>query len=295
MVFLLIASLIWAPSFGIIKYNLVGVDASLIAFTRLAVSFIAFAPWCRWRSLDTGQGLRLGLIGAVQYGLMYMTYTASFRYLPAYVVAICTIFTPLYVTLFNDLWWRRVHAAFWLAAALAVVGTGAIVWQGSWAETRMSIPGILLVQVSNACFAAGQLAYRRTMGGRGWRDELECFAPLYLGGALACLPFAVASTHVFKSSLSVENGVSLLYLGLAPSAVGFFLWNLGAARVNAGILAVMNNAKIPLAVIVSFALFGEKAQSPSRLAVGIAIIAAAVGLNQFFRKQTDKSSADRIV
>jgi drug/metabolite transporter (DMT)-like permease len=65
----------------------------------------------------------------------------------------------------------------------------------------------------------------------------------------------------------------LLYLGAVPSAIGFFLWNFGARRVNAGTLAVFNNVKIPLAIVVSLVFFKEDAEWV-RLAAGVVGIAA---------------------
>jgi len=70
----------------------------------------------------------------------------------------------------------------------------------------------------------------------------------------------------------------LLYLGLLASGVGFFLWNVGATRVEAGILAVFNNVKIPLAVLVSLLFFREHADW-LRLLCGGGIIALALWLN----------------
>jgi drug/metabolite transporter (DMT)-like permease len=61
------------------------------------------------------------------------------------------------------------------------------------------------------------------------------------------------------------------------SGLGFFLWNLGATRVSAGTLAVMNNAKIPLAVACSLLFFGESASLP-RLLLSLALLATAVWL-----------------
>jgi drug/metabolite transporter (DMT)-like permease len=63
------------------------------------------------------------------------------------------------------------------------------------------------------------------------------------------------------------------------SGVGFFLWNYGARRVNAGTLAVFNNLKVPLAVAVSLIFFGESAD-PLRLALGGGIVLAALFLNE---------------
>jgi hypothetical protein len=36
-------------------------------------------------------------LGAIQFGLMYVAYIASYQYLSGYLVAVFTIFTPLYV------------------------------------------------------------------------------------------------------------------------------------------------------------------------------------------------------
>ena len=61
---------------------------------------------------------------------------------------------------------------------------------------------------------------------------------------------------------------------VVPSGVAFYLWNAGARRVNAGILAVFNNLKIPLAIAVSVLLFREAADVPV-LVVGTAVLLAA--------------------
>jgi drug/metabolite transporter (DMT)-like permease len=58
--------------------------------------------------------------------------------------------------------------------------------------------------------------------------------------------------------------------------LGFFLWNQGAARVNAGTLAVLNNAKVPLGIAVSLLCFGESAYAPAVIASLALLVAAAV-------------------
>ena len=69
----------------------------------------------------------------------------------------------------------------------------------------------------------------------------------------------------------------IIYLGLLPTAAGFYLWNKGAARTDTGILAVSNNLKIPLAVLVSWLVFSESADY-ARVLLGLAIITAALWL-----------------
>jgi drug/metabolite transporter (DMT)-like permease len=134
--------------------------------------------------------------------------------------------------------------------------------------------GFLLVQVSNVCFAFGQVRYRDlTSRLAGVRDH-EVFALLYVG---ACIVSSVPLLALAPSGLPGLTGKQLIvlgYLGMVPAGVGFFLWNVGARKVNAGTLAAMNNAKIPLAVLVSIALFGERPDIWPLLAGGAAILSA---------------------
>jgi drug/metabolite transporter (DMT)-like permease len=77
--------------------------------------------------------------------------------------------------------------------------------------------------------------------------------------------------------------LTLLYLGVVASGLSFFLWNVGARKVDAGALAIFNDLKIPLAVIVSLLFFGEQTNL-LQLSVGGAIMLAALLLNERVEK-----------
>ena len=76
-----------------------------------------------------------------------------------------------------------------------------------------------------------------------------------VAGVLTLLDKFNTDIHAESEIRTLQSGqdalVTVLYLGLVPSGLAFNLWNLGATRVRAGILAVMNNLKIPLAVGVA--------------------------------------------
>jgi len=275
MLYLFVASLIWSFSFGLIKTELRGLDPVFVALVRLGLSLAVFLPWLRPRRLARASLLFLPAVGAVQYGVMYMTYISAYAHLPAHQVALFTLFTPLFVVLVHAALVRRMQPAFFGAAALAVAGGAVIAWSGR--DVAGTVRGILLLQASNLSFAGGQVVYRR------WRRrtveirDRDAFALLYLGGVAVtavCSLLLVDWTTVRPSSR--QFGV-LLYLGVLPSGLCFFLWNAGAVRVNAGTLAVFNNVKIPLAVGVSLLVFGESAR-PAPLAAGGVMIAAALFL-----------------
>ncbi|MEI7901962.1 MAG: EamA family transporter, partial [bacterium] len=65
-------------------------------------------------------------------------------------------------------------------------------------------------------------------------------------------------------------------LDILVSGLSYFLWNTGARRVPAGVLAVMNNLKIPLGVAISLLLFGEHTSVPALLAGSVLMCAALI-------------------
>jgi len=277
MVFLLLASFIWAFSFGLIKRYLGGLDAGFVAFVRLGLAFLLFLPLLRPRRISLAMTLRLLLIGLLQFGLMYVLYIQSFRFLAAHQVALFTIFTPVFVALADDLWERRFRPLHFWTACLAVAGTAVIVYSGL--EKSSLLAGFALVQASNLCFALGQILYRRLLPEeKKWRDR-DGFAWLYLGGtAAAALAMLLWTQGPPAADLSGAQVRVLLYLGLLASGAGFFLWNVGATKVSAGLLAVFNNVKIPLAIVVSLVVFHEQTDL-LRLALGGAAILLALALN----------------
>jgi drug/metabolite transporter (DMT)-like permease len=224
--------------------------------------------------------VKLGLAGFVQFGVMYVAYLEAFRYLAAFQVALFTIFTPLWVTLFSDLLERKFHPRFLACAALAVAGTAVVVYQGGKGGRTVAL-GFFLMQGSNLCFAVGQIWYVRIMRAAPELADRDVFGWMYLGGLAATLLACWAWVDFGQVCLTLDQMLVLAYLGLVASGLGFFLWNFGARQVNAGALAVMNNLKVPLGLLVSLVVFGEHADWV-RLVLGGGLIALALALSAEF-------------
>jgi drug/metabolite transporter (DMT)-like permease len=131
-----------------------------------------------------------------------------------------------------------------------------------------------LVQLSNVAFALGQYLYAK-MNLNKEGNAMQFFAPLYLGAVLVTgVPmFLTVDIDAFVE-ISRLQWVVLIYLGIVASGIGFFLWNTGAKRVSTGSLAVMNNMKIPLTILVALVFFGEQTNL-LLLAVGGGLIVLA--------------------
>lgn len=278
MSLLWIVSVIWALSFGLTA-QVSGLGAPFVTAARTVLAALVFLPFLEVKGLSWRKILVFAGIGALQFGLMYLLYIASFRWLRPSEVALFTIFTPLFVTLVSDLLERRLSWGFLLTAGLAVVGTGICVWSGLGRSGMLR--GFLLMQGANLCFALGQVLYRREAPASGKRDR-DLMGLLYLGASVVAVGMAVPWVRwdqVLTMTLR-QLGV-LLYLGLVASGLGFFLFNAGARRTDIGTLAIFNNMKIPLAILASGLVFREAVDWP-RLAIGGAVIACALGLNGVF-------------
>ena len=280
MLWLLIVSFIWAFSFGLIKTQLTGLDSALVSFIRLLISFFVFLPFLRFKNLEKSLILRLFLTGMIQYGLMYLTYIYAYRFLAAYEIALFTIFTPLYITLFNDLFSRKFHKVFFMEAFIAVLATAVIIYNRLSADGLIS--GFILIQISNLSFAFGQIYYKKLLKNTLIKDS-QIFALLY-GGAVLLTGLAVLFTVNFSEiQINALQIYTLLYLGVIASGLGFFLWNYGARRTNTGTLSIFNNLKIPFAITVSLLFFGEQTDI-LRLAVGLTILLLLMWYNEIYSK-----------
>ncbi len=257
MYYLIIVSVIWAFSFGLIKGQLADLDTHFVSFARLFLSLVFFLPFLRL-SLIRQKGLeKLLLIGVVQFGLMYILYINAYPFLQAWQIALFTILTPLYVALIADLLERRFRPRYLLAALLAIAGAAILVFR-EWQHTQM-FTGFLLVQASNICFAFGQIYYKRVRPLFGMFKDKELFVFLYAGAVLIAGLNSALMTPWTDIDLKANHIYTLFYLGIIASGLCFFLWNLGATKTNAGVLAVMNNLKIPLGVLFALLFFGESA------------------------------------
>ncbi len=76
----------------------------------------------------------------------------------------------------------------------------------------------------------------------------------------------------------------LIYLGVIASGLGYFVWNKGACLVNAGALAIMNNALVPAGLVVNILIWNRDVDL-MRLAIGGVIILFSLWVNETWVKR----------
>ena len=265
---LIFVTILWAFSFSLIGEFLAGkVDSYLAVFVRVALASMVFLPFTKFRGVNPKLALGIMAIGAVQIGLMYLCYYNSFLYLSVPEVALFTIFTPFYVTLIYDAFSFKFRPLYLFSVGVAVFGA-LVIKYGSINEGVLK--GFLLVQGANICFGAGQSAYKALLE-KFEVDQKKVFGYFHFGAFFVAVIALITLGNPAKFQVDLTQALVLLWLGVVASGLGYFMWNKGACEVDSGVLAIMNNALIPAAIIVNL-LFWQKDANLTRLIVGAAIM-----------------------
>lgn len=279
MRYLILVSVIWAFSFPLIGHYLVGknvsnpVDSYCVIVVRFALALLVFAPFIRWRGVPHTLKLSLVGIGAVQIGIMYICYYQSFKYLQIHEVALFTIFTPFYVSVFYDMCKRDMRWRYLPSIALAVFGAYVIKY-GDVSEEFMV--GFLWIQGANMCFGIGQSAYKYAMERCALPRQEQAFGYFYIGALVVGLVSYACFGNPQALPSELHQWLILLYLGVIASGLGYFWWNKGACGVDSGILAIMNNVLIPLAIVANYLVWGQAIENLGQFLCGSALIALSL-------------------
>lgn len=299
MIWLLLAALLWGPSFGLIPILLgePGMNANSLAFLRLVYSLVLFLPLLRVRVIARRKRVALIGVGAIQFGMMYVLLNLAYGYLRNYEVAMLTVFTPIYVTLFDAVFLRKPPPVVSMGCVLlAVAGAGVI--QFARPESPGFWTGFGIMQASNLAFSFGQVAYKRMLPGLKRFGDMHVFGWMYLGAVLTAGLAWVCWENPLPvlaelRNMSTRGWLILLWLGLVPSGLGFFLFNHGALEVDTATLSIFNNLKIPLAAIIVMVFFAgwTYIEHWPRFLAGSALMLAALILNERFKPSSPAPSS----
>ena len=289
MIWLLIASLLWGPSFALIpilRSEPHSMNATTLAFFRMVYSLILFLPLLRVRIIARRKRVLLIGLGALQFGGMYVLLNLSYQFLVGTEVLLLTVFTPLYVTML-DLFLTRQRGGtrMWSGVLLAVAGAAVIRYARPDSDTFWQ--GFLLMQASNLCFALGQVGYRRLLPDMKRFGDMHVFGWMYFGAVLICgiawLFFGEPAASLTRmAEMPLSGWMILLWLGLIPSGLAFFLFNHGALITSAATLSIFNNLKIPLGMLTLMLVFRmwDYIEDWPRFLIGAALMLIGLALNE---------------
>jgi len=281
-----LVTFIWAFSFSLIGVYLAGkLDSYFAVLIRVALASLIFIPFTNFR-LPNKFKLRIMGIGIIQIGMMYIFFYKSFLFLSVPEVLLFTIFTPLYVTIIYDLLKGQFNPLYILTAAIAVAG--AYVIKSSQINEGFFV-GFMMVQGANICFALGQVLYKKLLEDKALKNikQSSIFGYFHFGALLISTVAFLLFGNTARITPDMTQWGVLIWLGLVASGLGYFLWNRGATQVDSGILAIMNNAVIPLGLIVNLLLWGKDINY-TNLLLGGGLILLALYIHKIIMEKKQK-------
>jgi drug/metabolite transporter (DMT)-like permease len=191
--------------------------------------------------------------GVLWFGVYMVALNWGERQVDAGTASMITSTGPVFIAILSGLLLKEGFPYRLLAGITVSFGGAVVVGISTSSAGRASLLGILVCLVAAVSYAASAV---------GQKSALRCASPLQVTtfgcaiGALACLPFAgqlvsQLATAPWGTSLSV------LYLGVFPTAVAFTTWAYALARMPAGALGATIYAVPALTVLMSWGILGE--------------------------------------
>jgi drug/metabolite transporter (DMT)-like permease len=271
----LVTVVLWASAFVGIRAAGAAFSPGALALARLVVSCAVLGPvalaghgaWPRRRDL-----LAIAAYGVLWLCLYSVALNAAERRIDAGTAAMLINTGPVLIALLAGVFLSEGFPRG-LFAGLVVAFAGCVTIGVSTARTTSRAGlGIVLCLVAALAYASAVVVQK---------PVLARVAPLqvtWLGCAaatLACLPFAPALAR----EASVASGPAIgwaVYLGIAPTAIGFATWTFALRRTSAGRMGSLAYLIPPVAVLLGWILLGETPPWP--VALGGALCLTGVAL-----------------
>jgi drug/metabolite transporter (DMT)-like permease len=255
---------LWASAFVAIRSAGAHFSPGALALGRLLTGSVALGLlWLR-----SGDGLPpraawpgIAGSGVLWFGAYMVALNWGERHVDAGTAAMLVNIGPLLIALLGG-WLLREGFPSGLLAGLAVSFGGAvIIGLAAVGGGHRSLTGVLLCLVAAVTYACGVVSQKPALR-HATPVQVTTFGCLI--GTACCLPF-VGQLVVEAGRAPVSGTLWVVYLGLAPTALGFTTWAYALARTTSGKMGATTYAVPAITVLLSWTFLG---QVPGWLTIG---------------------------
>lgn len=279
---ILLTVLMWASTFVIMRWSAPDISPGPLALLRLLAGSAALTLLVLWArrgrpSLPRGRGLALtAAFGVIWFAVYTLVFNWAGHFLDAGTVAMVVNLAPLMVgvgavLLFKEAFSRKLF----LGMLISLSGIGFITAAGSTGQLAMA--GLLIAFAAAVLYAAGMMVQKLAL------REVDPLTATWLGcvsGSLALLPF-LGQTVAELGEVTAGTILGAVYMGIGPSALGFWFWGYAMNHFPTGRVASATLA-VPAVVVVMSALTLQEIPPPLAI-LGGAICLAGVAVAQLRR------------
>ena len=266
---------LWASAFVAIRFADRELSAGALALGRLLVGSAALGIFVLVRRAPM-PGRRelagIAVCGVLWFGLYNVALNAAEQRVDAGTAAMLVNVGPILIAILAGVLLHEGFPPRLLAGCLVSFAGVVVIGVATSRHGLHDILGAVLCLVAAVGYAGGVVAQK---------PVLRHASPLSVTwlactiGAISCLPYAGSLIH----GVGHAGGSTIawmIYLGLAPTALGFVLWAYALARTTAGRMGSTTYLVPPLALLFAWAFLGEV--PPALVFPGGALCLAGVAL-----------------
>jgi drug/metabolite transporter (DMT)-like permease len=247
---------LWASAFVGIRFADRQLAPGPLALGRLLVGSLALGVLVlsRREPLPTGGALRgIAVCGVLWFGVYNVVLNEAERRVDAGTAAMLVNIGPILIAIFAGLILREGFPPRLLLGCLVSFAGAAVIGVATSRQGLRESWGAILCVVAAVAYAGGVVAQKPAL------RETSALVVTWLActiGVLTCLPYAPALAHQIGHIRGSTLGW-VVYLGVAPTAIGFVTWAYALARTTAGRMGSTTYLVPPLAVLLGWILLGE--------------------------------------
>ena len=251
-----VALLTWSSAYAAIAYALASFTPGEVALARLAIGSACFAVLMAGKRVPLparGDWLQLTMLGVIGLSVYHLCLNTAETRVASGTAAIIISLVPATTAALSAVWLReRLSARTLTGLGIALVGVVMVVLTSGKDVKIEPMAALVLVSVlACAIFFVGQKPFftRNSMIG------VTAFT--FFAGTLGTLPFGLGLPHALASAPASHIG-ALLWLGIAPTFIGYIAWNAALHRASASQVSSFIYFSPPIAVLIGWVWLGER-------------------------------------
>lgn len=248
--------LLWASAFVGIRYAGRGFAPGPLALGRLIVGTLALGTvmLVRREPLPPRRSLgRLAVCGVLWFAVYNVALNAAERRIDAGIAALLVNVGPIFIAILAGFVLREGFPRLLLVGCLVAFGGAALIGLSTSRHSGGGAWGAILCIVAALTYAAGVVAQKPALRHASPLAVTWCAC---LIGAIGCLPFAGQLATELGHASARSTGW-MVYLGLAPTAVGFVTWAYALSHTAAGRMGSTTYLVPPVALLLGWVMLDE--------------------------------------
>jgi drug/metabolite transporter (DMT)-like permease len=286
---------LWSSAFVGIRSADRSLAPGALAFGRLLVGSLVLGAFVLLRREKLpGRGALLGVAvcGVLWFGVYNVVLNEAEKRVDAGIAAMLVNVGPILIAILAGLILREGFPPRLLVGCVVSFAGAALIGAATSERGFTEAWGAALCVIAALAYAGGVVAQKPVLDGASALSVTWLACTI---GAVSCLPYAPSLVHELPHARASAIDWTI-YLGAAPTAIGFLTWAYALARTTAGRMGSTTYLVPPLAVLLGWALLGE---IPPALALpggllslaGVALARTGIGRSRLRRKRLESPVA----